>query len=160
MLEGPNIKSLMELLKNTRLDVVVAGGVSTIEDVKRLKALEPEGLRGMIIGKAFYENKIDLVAALVDMEGRPWCEWRHGKPITQNSLARLLAPFGLSPGNLRTHGQVNKGYRLEQFRDAFARYIPIPPNSTATPLQMADFCGFSGFFKPLHTSPCSGLISP
>jgi Protein of unknown function (DUF3631) len=54
------------------------------------------------------------------------------KPITQNSLARQLQPFNLVPGNLRVHGQVIKGYRLEQFHDAFARYIPTPP------------------FKPLH----------
>jgi len=74
-------------------------------------------------------SSADLVAALVAMEGRPWCEWKHGKPITQNSLARQLQPFGLTPDNLRVHGKVVKGYRPEQFRDAFARYIPIPPRS-------------------------------
>jgi len=34
----------------------------------------------------------DLVDALVAMEDRPWCEWRRGRPMTQNSLARLLRP--------------------------------------------------------------------
>ncbi|MDD5421899.1 MAG: 1-(5-phosphoribosyl)-5-[(5-phosphoribosylamino)methylideneamino]imidazole-4-carboxamide isomerase [Candidatus Omnitrophota bacterium] len=64
MLEGPNIKELKELIRSTRLDVVAAGGVSTIEDVKALKALEKDGLKGMIIGKALYEGKIDLAEAV------------------------------------------------------------------------------------------------
>lgn len=60
MLEGPNIESIKEVLAETDLDVVVAGGVSTIDDVKRLKSLEKDGLKGMIIGKALYEKRIDL----------------------------------------------------------------------------------------------------
>lgn len=64
MLEGPNIKSLTELLNNTSLDVTAAGGISTIDDVKKLKALEKDGLAAMIIGKALYENKIDLGEAI------------------------------------------------------------------------------------------------
>ena len=64
MLGGPNIESLRELLKATGLNVVAAGGVSTIEDIKNLKALEKEGLAGIIIGKALYENRIDLKEAI------------------------------------------------------------------------------------------------
>jgi phosphoribosylformimino-5-aminoimidazole carboxamide ribotide isomerase len=64
MMEGPNIASLKELLASTELDVVRAGGVSSIEDLSRLKALEKDGLKGVIIGKALYENKIDLKEAV------------------------------------------------------------------------------------------------
>jgi phosphoribosylformimino-5-aminoimidazole carboxamide ribotide isomerase len=64
MLEGPNIDSLKAILAAAKIDVVAAGGVSTIEDVKKLKALEPEGLKGMIIGKALYEKTIDLKEAI------------------------------------------------------------------------------------------------
>ena len=64
MLEGPNINSLKELLKLAKLNIVAAGGVTTIEDVKSLKALERDGLKGMIIGKALYEGKIDLAEAI------------------------------------------------------------------------------------------------
>ncbi len=64
MLEGPNIDSLKEILKISELDIVAAGGVSTIDDVKKLKALGRDGLKGMIIGKALYENKIDLAEAI------------------------------------------------------------------------------------------------
>ncbi|MBI5143898.1 MAG: 1-(5-phosphoribosyl)-5-[(5-phosphoribosylamino)methylideneamino]imidazole-4-carboxamide isomerase [Candidatus Omnitrophica bacterium] len=63
-LQGPNIKSLKELLKATHIEIVASGGISTIEDVRGLKALEKNGLAGVIIGKALYENTIDLKEAL------------------------------------------------------------------------------------------------
>jgi len=64
MLGGPNIDSLKEILDKTYLDVVASGGISTIDDVKRLRQFEDEGLVGIIIGKALYENKIDLGEAI------------------------------------------------------------------------------------------------
>jgi phosphoribosylformimino-5-aminoimidazole carboxamide ribotide isomerase len=64
MLEGPNIDSLKKMLKIKCIDIVASGGVSTIEDVKHLKALESMGLKGMIIGKALYEKIIDLREAI------------------------------------------------------------------------------------------------
>ena len=64
MMEGPNIQSIKKLLRSTNLDIVAAGGISSIEDVKALQSLEPDGLKGMIIGKALYENKIDLGEAI------------------------------------------------------------------------------------------------
>jgi len=64
MLEGPNIEGIKEVLDATKLDVIVAGGVSSIEDVLKLKALEKNGLKGMIIGKALYEKRIDLSEAI------------------------------------------------------------------------------------------------
>lgn len=63
-LEGPNIKSLKELLKATKVDIVASGGISTIDDVKSLKLLEKDGLAGIIIGKALYENTLDLEEAI------------------------------------------------------------------------------------------------
>jgi len=63
-LEGPNIKSLQNLLKSTNIDIVASGGISTIDDVKNLKPLEKDGLVGVIIGKALYENTIDFKEAM------------------------------------------------------------------------------------------------
>ena len=64
MLEGPNIKSLEEILAASNIDVIAAGGISTLKDVKALQALKSKGLKGMIIGKALYENTIDLKEAI------------------------------------------------------------------------------------------------
>ena len=69
-------------------------------------------------------SSAELVVALIAIEGRPWAEWKVGKPITANGLARLLAPFGIAPSTIRTSGGTPKGYQRAQFEDAFARYLP------------------------------------
>lgn len=70
----------------------------------------------------------ELVAALVEMEDRPWPEWRRGLPLSAASLARLLGPFDVSPKTLRIDTDRKKGYELEDFTDVFSRYLPEPPN--------------------------------
>jgi len=64
MLEGPNIDGLREVLNSTKMDVVASGGVTTLDDIKKLKALGKRNLTGVIIGKALYENAIDLHEAM------------------------------------------------------------------------------------------------
>lgn len=64
MMEGPNIASLEAVLGAVKLDVVASGGVSTLDDLRELKALESRGLVGVIVGKALYEGKIDLGEAM------------------------------------------------------------------------------------------------
>jgi putative DNA primase/helicase len=77
----------------------------------------------------------DLLAGLLAIEERSWSEWRRGKPISPPALAKLLAPFGIVPINLKLpEERVLKGYRREHFEDAFARYLPPPPIVAATPL--------------------------
>jgi hypothetical protein len=65
----------------------------------------------------------ELVTSLIAIEGRLWAEWKAGKPLTANGLARLLAPFGIAPGTIRTSVGTPKGYQRAQFEDAFARYL-------------------------------------
>lgn len=62
-LKGPNIQATKRLLK-TGLLVIASGGVSCLEDIKKLKKLEGNGLVGIIIGKALYEGKFTLSEAL------------------------------------------------------------------------------------------------
>jgi len=64
MLEGPNITELESMLKVTSLGVIASGGVSALEDITELKALESRGLVGVIIGKALYDGRIDLAEAV------------------------------------------------------------------------------------------------
>lgn len=63
-LEGVNIDVIKKFLRETSLNIYVAGGVSGINDIKKLKKIESLGVRGIIIGKALYEGKIDLKEAL------------------------------------------------------------------------------------------------
>ncbi len=70
-----------------------ARGIQALADIRQVfeDRGEPESL-----------NSDTIVSALVEMEGRPWAEYRRdGKPITKHALARLLKPFGIWPGNLR-----------------------------------------------------------
>lgn len=64
MLTGPNVEATGALARRVGLPVVASGGVGTLEDLRRLKALEPEGVEGIVIGKALYEKTISLPEAL------------------------------------------------------------------------------------------------
>ena len=59
-LSGSNIKGVERVLNETGATILYSGGVTSMEDVKTLKVLEKQGLAGIIIGKALYEDKIKL----------------------------------------------------------------------------------------------------
>ena len=61
MLIGPNFDVYEKLSKETSLDIIASGGVTSMDDVKILKNMN---IYGTIIGKALYENKIDLKEVL------------------------------------------------------------------------------------------------
>jgi len=61
---GVELERLKEALKVSRHPLILAGGVSTLEDIKRLKSLEREGLYGVISGRALYEGTLNLKEAL------------------------------------------------------------------------------------------------
>ena len=63
MMEGPNIEGIKKLCKSG-LSVIASGGVSTIEDVKKISELKKYGVTGMIIGKALYNDSIKLDEAI------------------------------------------------------------------------------------------------
>jgi hypothetical protein len=90
-----------------------------------------------------------LVDALVAMEEHPWAEFgRARKPISKNGLARLLKPYRIGPGTIRTgpgEGDTAKGYKLSQFADAFERYLPGLADQAVTPSQSPNDGHFHGF---------------
>ncbi len=59
-MQGPDIESLQKACSLENANVIASGGVSGIDDIKKLKALNPYGV---ILGKALYENKISIVEA-------------------------------------------------------------------------------------------------
>ena len=65
MLVGPNIEQTVNMAVQSGLRVIASGGVSTIEDIKKIKAVEGSGIVAAIVGKALYENKIDLMQAIL-----------------------------------------------------------------------------------------------
>lgn len=70
------------------------------------------------------ESKV-LVDALIQMDERPWAEFRRGKPISSRQLSSLLKPFGITSGSIRfDDGHTAKGYYQKDFEVAFSRYLP------------------------------------
>lgn len=63
-LKGPNLELLRQVLQKTDKPVVASGGISTLEDIKALRALVPLGLEGAILGKSLYAKRFSLEQAL------------------------------------------------------------------------------------------------
>ncbi|MBN1869633.1 MAG: 1-(5-phosphoribosyl)-5-[(5-phosphoribosylamino)methylideneamino]imidazole-4-carboxamide isomerase [Candidatus Omnitrophica bacterium] len=64
MLSGPNMQALEELTGATDIPIIASGGISGIDDIKKLLTLEHQGIIGAITGRAIYEGKLDLKEAL------------------------------------------------------------------------------------------------
>src|SRR5574341_791547 len=63
MLQGPNLSSLKTFVEDSPLPVIASGGITGIEDIRAIHALDPR-IEGVIVGKALYDGKLDLKAAL------------------------------------------------------------------------------------------------
>ena len=61
MLTGPNVEATVRLIETTELDVIASGGISSLDDLVKLKAIN---VSGVIIGKALYNGNFSLKDAL------------------------------------------------------------------------------------------------
>ena len=68
LMEGVSVNQLKNLLKSTKLNVIASGGVSCLNDLKKLRSLEKKNLIGVISGKAIYENKFSVNEAVKILE--------------------------------------------------------------------------------------------
>jgi phosphoribosylformimino-5-aminoimidazole carboxamide ribotide isomerase len=64
MLTGINIEATVRLAKALTVPVIASGGLNSLDDVKRLCAVEEEGIIGAITGRAVYEGTLDFKKAL------------------------------------------------------------------------------------------------
>ena len=64
MLSGVNVEVTAALARACGVPIIASGGVASIEDIRRVKAVEADGVQGCIIGKAIYTGAVDLKAAL------------------------------------------------------------------------------------------------
>lgn len=75
-----------------------------------------------------------LIRMLCDDDEAPWSTYNRGNPIAPRQLSNRLSEFNISSGSIRLgYGQQEtaKGYKLTQFKDAFARYLPDGPEQAA-----------------------------
>lgn len=64
VLTGPNVAATAHLADTTGLAVIASGGVSSLDDIQRLLDHRSAGIVGAIIGRAIYDERIDLPAVL------------------------------------------------------------------------------------------------
>ncbi len=63
MLTGVNIEATVELARPLHVPVIASGGITNLDDVRNLCAVETEGITGAITGRAIYEGTLDFRAA-------------------------------------------------------------------------------------------------
>ena len=68
-LTGPNVEATKRLARETGLAIIASGGVSTLDDIRRLTSLQEVGVEGVIAGKALYERRFTLTEAIKAARG-------------------------------------------------------------------------------------------
>ena len=63
MLSGVNIDATVRLARELTIPVIASGGITNLDDIKSLCAVEAEGIMGAITGRAIYEGSLDFAAA-------------------------------------------------------------------------------------------------
>lgn len=64
MLQGPNLEATQALAEAVSIPVIASGGVSSLDDIRNLMAIEQSGVTGVISGKAVYTGAINLAEAI------------------------------------------------------------------------------------------------
>jgi hypothetical protein len=113
--------------KARRAALVLSGSAEPEDDTLSVQLLAD-------VRTLFAERKVErlptaeLLDALRDIEDSPWADYRD-RGLKAHGLSRLLRPYAIGPRLLKFGARPARGYDLEQFADAFARYLPQSPTS-------------------------------
>lgn len=69
MLKGVNIEATVDLARRVDIPVIASGGVKGLDDIRMLAIHASDGIEGVITGRALFEGRLDLAAA-IQMAGR------------------------------------------------------------------------------------------
>lgn len=75
----------------------------------------------------------DLLVELLGDEEKPWATWNRGKPITARQLGNQLGKYGIKSRQIRIGYENRNGFDIEQFKDAFDRYLNNLPGTPLLP---------------------------
>ncbi|MEN7538525.1 1-(5-phosphoribosyl)-5-[(5-phosphoribosylamino)methylideneamino]imidazole-4-carboxamide isomerase [Aurantiacibacter flavus] len=64
LLKGCNIEATVELARSVDIPVIASGGVKGLDDIRMLAVHADDGIEGVITGRALYEGRLDLAAAI------------------------------------------------------------------------------------------------
>ncbi len=93
------------------------------DDVESMGVMLLADMRDLFVKHGDRLLSATIAEELAKLEERPWPEYRNGRPITVRQIAALLRHFDIKPITLRVTGDLGKGYTLDAFADAFARYL-------------------------------------
>jgi phosphoribosylformimino-5-aminoimidazole carboxamide ribotide isomerase len=68
LLTGCNIEATVDLARRTDLPVIASGGVKGLDDIRMLSLYAGDGIEGVITGRALYDGRLDLAAAIAMAE--------------------------------------------------------------------------------------------
>lgn len=68
LLKGCNIEATVDLARRTSLPVIASGGVKGLDDIRLLSLHAVDGIEGVITGRALYDGRLDLAAAIAMAE--------------------------------------------------------------------------------------------
>jgi hypothetical protein len=75
----------------------------------------------------------DLIEKLAEIEESPWGDWQGGKAISSQGLSKLLHPHRIKTMPVWVDGQTVRGYKREQFEDAWLRVLGVRGDRSVRP---------------------------
>ncbi len=66
--ESPNFNETVKIAEMSKCPVIISGGVSSINDIKKAKELNDKNIEGIIVGKALYDGDIKLVELAKELD--------------------------------------------------------------------------------------------
>ena len=58
--KGPNIEDTLDLASRVNIPFVISGGISSLQDIKKIKSLNNSNIEGVIVGKSIYDGDIKI----------------------------------------------------------------------------------------------------
>ena len=69
MMQGVNVEATQKLAQSINIPVIASGGVTNMDDITALQAVQDDGIMGTILGRSIYEGTIDLAEAIKLVDG-------------------------------------------------------------------------------------------
>ena len=66
--QSPNFEETIKIADNSNCPVIISGGVSSIDDIKKTKELNNKNIEGIIVGKAIYDGDIQLEQLVKELD--------------------------------------------------------------------------------------------
>lgn len=73
MMQSVNLDGLRHLAENTSLEIIASGGVTSLDDLRAVKELEPLGITAVIAGRALYEKRFTVAEARAILDSDVQC---------------------------------------------------------------------------------------